>query len=368
MVLVVLGAGGFLVLNWENFGQPKIKDEGIERGEELGKGEEVGEIKEAEEVAKESSEPEEPEREALETIEVVEETGGIEETPEEIPEIVEYVPKLLSWQKETGIRVSAISSCTIFRDNQYWMYYTGKGIALAISNDGLNFELKGTVIHDDGPGSEQEMVTNPAVFQLKTGGYRMIYEGSQDMNTVRKLYSAVSNDGLKWFKEDGIRLEDDIFYTDPKKGASGTVIFASVPDVIRLEDNCLRIYYAVIDEIRIAKSCDEGLTWQKEGKIMFDIYPEVAQDPDIIMLEDGTYKLFFSAQNPERTKGWIVSASSEDGINFKIGGKIIEPSAGITHAMDSDAIRLPDGRYRLYYSEGNMPYPEPNILSAISKD
>lgn len=292
-----------------------------------------------------------------------------EENQTQPEEAVLPTSELLSWQKEDSIRIpNAISSSTIFRGNQYWMYYTGDGIELAISNDGINFILKGDVVRDDGPGSDQEMVTNPTVFQTEDGKYRVIYEGSQDMNTVRKLYSAVSDDGLKWVKEDGVRLEDDIFYSDPKKGASGTVIFASVPDVIRLGDNCLRIYYAVIDEIRTAKSCDEGLTWQKEGKIIFDVHPDVAQDPDIIQLEDGTYKLFFSAQNFERTKGWIESASSEDGINFKAEGKIIEPSIEVTHAMDTDAIRLPNGRYRLYYSEGNLPYPKPNILSAISQE
>ncbi len=286
----------------------------------------------------------------------------------EEPEDTEISSPLSFWQKESGIRIpNAISSSTIFRDNQYWMYYTGNGIELAISNDGINFVLKGQVVKDGGFGSDQEMVTNPTVFQTKNSKYRMIYEGSQDMNTVRKLYSAISDDGLKWAKE-GMRLEDDIFYSDPKKRSSGTVIFASVPDVIRLENNCLRIYYAVIDEIRTAKSCDEGLTWQKEGKIIFDTHPDVAQDPDIIQLEDGTYKLFFSVQNPERTRGWIESASSNDGINFKAERKIVEPSAGVTHTMDADAIKLPDGKYRLYYSEGNLPNPQPNILSLVSEN
>ncbi len=283
--------------------------------------------------------------------------------------------KLLSWQKEDGIRIpNAISSSTIFRGNEYWMYYTGNGIELAISNDGISFVLKGSVVRDDGPGSEQEMVTNPAVFQIKNGRYRMLYEGSKDNQAVRKLYSAVSDDGLKWFKEEGVRLEDTIFWIDQEKKKKGEtdwrneIIFTSVPDVIRIE-NCLRLYYTVIDEIRMAKSCDEGLTWEKEGKIIFEFYHDVAQDPDIIQLEDGTYKLFFSAQDFYRRKGWIEIASSEDGINFKVDGeKRIEPSHGETHAMDIDVIKLPDGTYRAYYSEGTFPNPKSNILSAISQD
>ncbi len=274
-------------------------------------------------------------------------------------------PKLLVWEKEPGIRVQeAVSSSTIFRDDKYWVYYTRNGIELAISNDGINFELKGTVIRDDGIGSEQEMVTNPAVFRLKNGKYRMIYEGSKDRQAVRKLYSAISDDGVKWTKEKGIRLEDSIFFSDPKKGKSSDVIFTSVPDVIRLENDCLRMYYTVIDESRIAESCDEGLTWEKKGKIMFDVYLDVVQDPDIIRMEDSTYKLFFSTQDLERTKQWVISASSEDGINFKLEPGKIE-SLGGKRAVDPDVVKLKEEGYRVYYGESKT-WEDFNIMSAIS--
>ncbi|MFH1065268.1 MAG: hypothetical protein V1734_02060 [Nanoarchaeota archaeon] len=276
--------------------------------------------------------------------------------------------KYLSWQKEEGTRVwGGISSCTILQDGKYLMYYTREGgIWLASSPEGISFEEKGIVFT---PGENQPMASNPSVFKLQEKGYRMIYESNEDMGTVRKLRSAVSEDGFAWTGEEGIRLEDSIYFEDKKKGASGEVIFASVPDVIRLDSGCLRIYYAAIDEIRFAESCDEGLNWNKKGKVKFDIRPEIAQDPDTIRLGDGTYKLFFSVQNSDRTAGWIESASSEDGINFKLdAGKRIEPTHGEKHAMDIDVIKLPDGTYRAYYSEGTLPNPKPNILSAISRE
>ncbi len=277
-------------------------------------------------------------------------------------------PKLSYWQKESGIRVlGAVSSCTVFRDNQYWMYYTGiGGIYLARSSDGLNFQGYGQVAANGSFGSEQEMVTNPAVFQLKNGKYRMIYEGSKNQQSIRKLYSAVSDDGLKWTKEEGIRLEDSII--ESKKGTSQETIFTSVPDVVRLDNDCLRMYYTVIDESRIAESCDEGLTWQKIGKIMFDVYPEVVQDPDIIRLENGKYKLFFSTQDFERTRQWILSAESDDGINFKIdSGERINPSSGNKRAVDPDVIKLPDGKYRMYFGESSS-WDNFDIMAAVSED
>lgn len=280
----------------------------------------------------------------------------------------ESTQKLLSWKKETGVRIpGAVSSCTIFKNGQYWMYYTGTGgIRLAISSDGLNFQEHGQVVANGPLGSEQEMVTNPAVFQLKNGKYRIIYEGSKNQQSIRKLYSTVSDDGLKWTKEDGVRLEDST--VESKKGINQETIFTSVPDIVRLDNDCLRVYYTVIDESRIAESCDEGLSWQKIGKIMFDNYPEVVQDPDIVRLDNGKYKLFFSTQDFERTRQWILSANSDNGINFKIdSGERINPSSGSKRAVDPDIIKLADGTYRMYFGESST-WDDFDIFSAISGD
>lgn len=364
IVLIGLGTGGFFI--FQKVYQP---------------GETV-------EPAREPSEEVETETGAEASLE--EETGGelverieMKTLPEELPERpTEKIPEtpeapetppaleLLSWQKESGIRVpGGVSSHTIYRNNQYWLYYTAMGgIRLARSTDGLNFQEYGIVLANGPLGSEQEMVSNSSVFRLKNGGYRMIYEGSQDYQTIRKLYSAVSSDGLSWTKEAGLRLEDSIYFYDPKKGLGGDVVFTSVPDVIELENGCLRMYYTVVDESRIAESCDEGLSWQKKGKIMFDVYPEVVQDPDIIELEDGQYRLFFTTQNLERDEQWVLSASSDDGFNFKVDeGKRIEPAFEKVRAVDPDLVKLPDGTYRMYYGESFTFDGDFDIFSAISK-
>ncbi|MBI5061252.1 MAG: hypothetical protein HZB67_02980 [Candidatus Aenigmarchaeota archaeon] len=272
--------------------------------------------------------------------------------------------KLLFWQKESGIRVPGVSSSIIFLNNQYWMYYTGRGIELARSSDGLNFVVVGTMI-DVKDVSGVDMVTNPAVFKTIDGKYRMLFEGSKmfyDKND-RKLYSAVSSDGLVWIVEEGVRFQDA---GDGKPGE----LFASVPDVIRLNDGKLRMYYTRGATSATALSGNEGLNWTKETNLKLR---KVAIDLDIVLLDDGTYKLFFTTFEDEFGVGeqWITSASSADGINFSADeGKLIEPSTPGGLITDPDVIKTSNG-YRIYYGEfekgeHELHEKEPNIMSAFS--
>ena len=274
--------------------------------------------------------------------------------------------RLTKWIKENGIRIGGVSSSTIIKDNEYWMYFTGNGIGLVVSSDGLNFANRENVIKNGPVGSEQEMVTNPAVFKLMDGRYRMIYEGSKwaedemggRYQTNRKIYSAVSADGKKWTKEEGVRFWD---FGDGKPGE----IFTSVPDVIRLPDNKLRLYYTRGATSATAISSDEGLTWTKEINLKLR---KVAIDLDMVLLDDGTYKLFFTTFADEFGFGeqWVVSASSADGINFEIDeGRIIEPGTSGGLVTDPDVIKIDNG-YRMYYGEFKKGEHESNIMSAFS--
>ena len=273
-------------------------------------------------------------------------TSTITETTIQTTTVEKISSKLLSWTKEEGTRVDGVSSCTMIKDNEYWMYYTGKDIELAISSDGLNFIKKGTVI-DMKDVEGVDMVTNPSVFMTKDGKYRMIFEGSKmtENKNDRKLYSAISTDGLVWTVE-GVRFQDE---GDGKPGE----IFTSVPDIIRLDDERLRMYYTRGATSAIAISDDDGMTWTKEKNLDLK---RIAVDPDVVRLDDGTYKLFFTTFDSEWGKGeqYVMSASSTDGINFVIDeGKRIGPGPGYDMVVDPDIIKLRDGRYRMYYGESN---------------
>jgi len=271
--------------------------------------------------------------------------------------------KLLAWTKESSIRIEdGVSSATVVIDNMYVMYYTaGGGIRAAKSYDGLTFEKVGVVVGNGEAGSQQEMVTNPAIIKLSDGSYRMIYEGSQHLaeRQDRRLFSAFSVDGFNWTKEAGVRFQD---YGDGKPDE----LFTSVPDTIRLDNGDLRMYYARGITSATALSQDNGVTWMKEGNLDLG---RIAIDPDIIRLDDGSYKLFFTTFDSEFGIGkqYVMSASSTDGITFVLdNGKRLEPSLGKELVVDPDIIRLPDGSYRMYYGETGTDMLF-DIYSAISE-
>lgn len=294
--------------------------------------------------------------------------GGRTPTPSSTATTPEQIgSRLVKWTKEDGVRIGGISSSTLIKNGEYWMYYTGKGIELARSSDGLNFAYQRGLIDVEDLDYAVDMVTNPAVFETSDGKYRMLFEGSamrEDRND-RKLYSAVSSDGLTWTVEAGVRFQDA---GDGKPGE----LFTSVPDVIRLNDNGkLRMYYTRGATSATALSGDEGLTWAKEADL--DLTRKVAIDPDIVLLDDGTYKLFFTTFEDEFGIGeqWVVGATSSDGIKFVLDEeKLIEPGTPGGLITDPDVIRTAEG-YRMYYGEfgkgeHGLYEQEPNILSAFS--
>jgi len=270
--------------------------------------------------------------------------------------------KLLTWVKESGIRIKdGVSPATIIINGLYVMYYSAKGgIWAAKSTDGLVFEKIGIVVENGEPGSMQEMVSDPTIIELKNGSYRMIYEGSQKLGDRedRRLFSAFSKDGFNWTKEEGVRFQD---YGDGKPGE----IFTSVPDIIRLDNGSLRMYYTRGTTSATALSHDEGITWVKEKNLDLG---RIVVDPDIVKLEDGSYKLFFTTFDYQFGMGeqYVMSATSYDGVSFTLdSGKRLEPSPGRILVVDPDIVKLPDGSHRMYYGEmqddGSF-----NIYSAIS--
>jgi hypothetical protein len=63
-----------------------------------------------------------------------------------------------------------------------------------------------------------------------------------------------------------------------------------------------------------------------------------------------------------------MSASSIDGINFIVDeGKRIQSSPGNNMVVDPDVVKLPDGKYRMYYGETSTGM-EFRINSAILRE
>jgi len=267
--------------------------------------------------------------------------------------------KDLILSKKEGYVTAGTASCTIKVGDEYWLY---TGTSLFVSQNGLNFEERRTaLIYDE----TLDRIGNPAVIRLKDGRYRMFYEGEKfsEQKRDRRLYSAVSFDGMNWGKE-GLRYEDT-----SDSGKSGEMM-VSVPEVVRIDDK-LYLYYTRGITLAVAVSENEGITWNKIKDIIFEGI-EIVMDPDLIQVENG-YRLFFTtADNPDllrATKTWITDAFSLDGIHFEFDGDFkLEADAGKNNAVDADVVYLGDGKYRIYYGQSVEHFGDYGLYSAILEE
>jgi len=162
-----------------------------------------------------------------------------------------------------------------------------------------------------------------------------------------QVYLAKSNDGLKW-----------------KVNASPLYQHASVPDIVRLKNGTLLIYFVdwsgqdVVKEdhyLSVAKSTDQGKTWWRTRvKILSRKGDGRAVDPNAIVLKNGKVKLFylgnFGRPNPPNQPAkvhHIYSATSTDGITFKE-----DPGVRFSHpkVTDPDVIQTPLG-WKMFVTE-----------------
>jgi hypothetical protein len=108
--------------------------------------------------------------------------------------------------------------------------------------------------------------------------------------------------------------------------------------------------------IYLAEKDQQG-NWKRGKKILMNgQFDGNAVDPDVIKLDDGSYKIFYykgyfvSPPPPNYTIHEIYCAISNDGVNFTTEGKVFE-SDGIT---DPTVIRLNDGIYLMACVRGSV--------------
>ena len=163
-----------------------------------------------------------------------------------------------------------------------------------------------------------------------------------------------------WTVEPGTRLED-----------------ATVPNIYRLEDGRLRMYYGGPGGILSAVS-DDGLIFQKEPAVRIPSgspgSPEaITSDPTLVTLKDGRARMYYKGATgpggPGQSIHSVFSAISADGLLFEKEEIRIDsqqtPDRG--WASVPEAVVLPDGRVRLYYVSDGLDVKH-GIVSAISDD
>lgn len=271
-----------------------------------------------------------------------------------------------NWQIEAGIRISpGVSSSTLqMPDGSFrtWL----PGIKTYASADGLTW--------DDGAfvtglsGASGDFLSNPSVLRLGDGTYIMIYEGSPRAGSSgsRRLFRATSPDAINWTKVNGAGTAGAVM--DPQSGDNG---FLSVPDMILLSDGSIRIYFvAGGDHTESAQSTDNGATWTREGRITISGLSTSRWDvdPDIIRLSNGSYRLYFAAGlSAGLSNKRIYSARSTDGLTFTLeAGERIGVPSGAADNVDPDVILLSNGTYRMYFGRFLSAGQAYELWSALS--
>lgn len=273
-----------------------------------------------------------------------------------------------NWDIEDGIRIEDTTSSSTVRlsDGTYRTYLAG--IRTATSADGLTWSDPEFL---DGIG---QMYTNPAILVYSDGTYILIFEEQyvdpDSGEDIRRFFRAQSADGVDFALTVG-PFEDGAIMV-PEGGDNN---FLSVPDMIELVDGSIRMYFVASgDHIESALSNDKGMTWIREGvTVISDLKDDQpAVDPDIIMLDDGVYCLFFATNDGDSSfleNLRIRSALSDNGLDFELeGGDRIPVENDVQLRLDPDVVLLPDGNYRMYFGEALDDQSEFNLRSALSPD
>jgi uncharacterized protein YodC (DUF2158 family) len=208
----------------------------------------------------------------------------------------------------------------------------------------------------------------PDVIPLADGGLRMYFEArSPDRPTV--ILSAHSTDGFDWTPDEGIRFGDPTWsYGTPR------VLYIETGYRMYFHRYTfpLRSGLEAGNHIISAVS-DDGLTFAEEPGVRvaqeteretFSVYA-----PEVVRLGDGGYRMYFSGWSDD-IRGGVFTATSADGLAWQ---KSPEPCIDLDGPRDGSmvsepcVIDLPDGRSRLFY-EACDDDDNYRILSATSVD
>lgn len=210
------------------------------------------------------------------------------------------------------------------------------------------------------------MISNPSVLQVSASNWIMLYEeqpqkkpGQEKVqtppgkDTQRNLLLATSTDG-KTFQKVGTVIDS----------SKEDNYFASVPDLVKVSDKKIRLYYVSGGEaIASADSSDGGKTWvRNKGYSLKDS----AVDPDVVFENNG-WTMYYSVLDTD--KNAIYQTTSTDGLNWKNGTKIIERSNEVGSIVDPDVFEI-GGQKIMFFGEfgsssSTLGQESPNLYRAI---
>lgn len=264
-----------------------------------------------------------------------------------------------SWEKDSGSRITDGSVPYIYKmkDGTSRLYYcNSQGILSAISSDGTTFAKEQGVRISPGEGFER-IVCDPTIVDLPDGRIRMYYKGADSMNagpgqSVHKIFSAVSSDGLT-FQKEGLRIDSET------NGDNG---WASVPDAITLPDGRVRLYYVTAAEMQHgigSAISSDGLNFVKEPGIRV---PDLV-DPALVKIGD-TYLLFAASIDEQFAKvpKGIYYLESSDGLHFDNPIAVFQTN----DVYDPSVLKIDDRTVRVFYGKV-VPPQLPAVESHIGR-
>jgi len=213
------------------------------------------------------------------------------------------------WTRDPGVRMvwAAAPSVIAVPGGGWRMYYNGyqtglgMGVLSAFSTDGLDFVREPGQRVSRGEEGEVDYLNcgAPSVIKLRNGGYRMYYRGSirgaytedhpgfpSGVPETQFILSAVSDDGLEWTKEPGVRIDS----RDP--AMKGTV---DGPNALLAPDGSTCLFYWSIEGTMMAVSPD-GLNFAPGKLLMRSVGRGTPSDPSVVRGNDGSYWMYFAIQ------------------------------------------------------------------------
>ncbi len=248
----------------------------------------------------------------------------------------------------------------------YRLYYCGRGgIQSARSTDGLNFTAEPGVRIGalPGPQNPESIVCDPSLVKLDDGRYRLYYKGGQGSGgpgqSIHRVFSAVSTDGLEFTRE-GLRLES--LGTEDRGWASVPEVIRTFDQRWRMyyvsdSAEAHGIASAISDDglnftrepgIRIPGMVDPAIVALSNGQYWLFGMIGLGKPPG----ESGIYSA---------TSADGVNFVLDPGPLVQPGGPY--DTAGI---YDPTVVPLPDGHYRMYYGAA-APQQPAITLSAVGR-
>ena len=241
---------------------------------------------------------------------------------------------LLNWT-DSGITIAEHASVpdVINKDGVLYAYYVDtttdnlpEQIALITSSDnGVTWSEK-QLITIKGADVATIVPVDPDPFLLPDGRIRIYYFDisvrEQKGQTKNKIYSAVSDDGLTFTQEDGVRFEESSIYD---------------PDVIKVGDTWHLYVGDPEGQKVISATSTDGLNFEKEGTAYSGSAVPNA------FYANNQYYLY--------TAG-IQIATSTDGTNYNKVSQDFRSSNGLT--ADPGVVQLNDGTYFMIYKTSDQ--------------